>query len=334
MTGTSEHIWASMATVALGATIQGILGFGCSLVWMSFFPLFTTIVDAVGVLQPLAIGLNALLLQQLWKHASLKDLKPLALAAPIGVLFGLWVVKSWPSHAINGLLGIFLLLYVTNTCKDNVASSENKADIPTKRRDIDNDDEAIAIIKDEKAIELPSSIPPEASMSEELQNLRQPDENEKKNKIVVETISDDDDDSIVKKDDDGLKIKPPSTASSCVALPAGFVGGCLASVFGTAGPAILVYAREVGWDNKPEKFRANLQVVFFALNVLAITSQTLSGIINLQTLQVTIQLIPALYLGGLVGAKLASKVRKDIFRLLVLCGMAIMGVVFLSKAFQ
>jgi hypothetical protein len=71
MSGTSKHMAAAMATVASGVAIQGILGFGCSLVWMSFFLLFTTIPDAVGVLRPLAIGLNTLIFSQLWQHSNL-----------------------------------------------------------------------------------------------------------------------------------------------------------------------------------------------------------------------------------------------------------------------
>jgi hypothetical protein len=107
----------ALAIVVLGAGVHGILGFRCSLVWMSFFPLFTTIPDAsIGVLQPLAIRLNSLLLLQLWWHESLRDLMPLTTYALIGIAFGLWVIMLWLSHVIYGLLSAFLLLYIAKTC--------------------------------------------------------------------------------------------------------------------------------------------------------------------------------------------------------------------------
>lgn len=64
----------------------------------------------------------------------------------------------------------------------------------------------------------------------------------------------------------------------------GFVGGCLTSAFGTGGPAILMHVEEAGWKRHPEtSIRANLQLVFFSTNVLAIISQIANGIINEDT---------------------------------------------------
>jgi uncharacterized membrane protein YfcA len=209
------------------------------------------------------------------------------MTAPIGVIFGLWVVTAWPSHAINALLGAFLLLYVTNTCREDHA--KRKLSTSTKAED-DSETECLVV------------------------PIRQEDK------------------EIVK--DDVKPSLPPRPALSLIALPAGFIGGCLAAAFGTAGPAILVFAREAGWESQPEKFRANLQVIFFALNILAITSHTISGIFNMQKLRVSVLLVPALVLGGYTGGKLASKVRKDVFRVLVLGGITVMGIMRVSKAFR
>ena len=40
---TLEHLWLASGVVFLGAMVEGILGFGCSLIWMAGFPMFTTI---------------------------------------------------------------------------------------------------------------------------------------------------------------------------------------------------------------------------------------------------------------------------------------------------
>ena len=37
------HLLWALAVVVLGSVVQGVLGFGSSLVWMAFFPLFTTV---------------------------------------------------------------------------------------------------------------------------------------------------------------------------------------------------------------------------------------------------------------------------------------------------
>lgn len=109
--GTMEHLVAAAIAVFLGAIVEGILGFGCSLVWMSFFPLFTTVPDAVGVLQPMHISLNMILLASIWKKSTPHELKPLAMTVPLGIIFGLWIVTSWSSNAIDFVLGIFLIVY-------------------------------------------------------------------------------------------------------------------------------------------------------------------------------------------------------------------------------
>jgi uncharacterized membrane protein YfcA len=282
----SDYILSALATVLFGAAVQGILGFGCSLVWMSFFPLFTTVQDAVGILQPLAISLNTLLLCQLWAHAHLKDLQPIMLVAPIGILFGLWVLTVWPAPMINGLLGVFLLAYVSNAfwgLQQQNSKSSYKINYELVERD--------------------------------------------KNEIKGEN-----DKKETSKEFERSKEEESPIFSSRIAFPAGFVGGCLTSAFGTGGPAILVWANEANWE--PTKFRANLQVVFFSMNVLAITSQVWSGIITWRTLSVSIQLVPALILGGWLGTRVAPLVRKDVFRFLTLCGLAIMGVIFVFKAIK
>ena len=95
MGGTSEHLLLAAVAVFMGSLVQGVLGFGCSLIWMAIFPMFTSVGDAVGVLQPLAISLNTVILTRVYLHATPNELKPLALSVPFGIGFGLWVVTSW-----------------------------------------------------------------------------------------------------------------------------------------------------------------------------------------------------------------------------------------------
>eukprot|EP00980_Cylindrotheca_fusiformis_P000479 scaffold119_cov131-Cylindrotheca_fusiformis.AAC.9 len=287
MSETVHHMIPAIAAVILGAAVHSILGFGCSLVWMSFFPLFTTVPEAVGILQPLGIGLNFLLITQLWKYASLKDLRPLIAVVPFGVMAGFWALSTFPPHMINGMLGTFLLLYVGSAFQEHHANEQKEK-------------------------------PPPPS-SEEMHDMEQLE--------IQESTTHD---SYDKNEDD----RGTTSGRKYIAFPAAFVGGCLSSALGTGGPAILVYARESGWQHDPQKFRANLQIVLFSMNSLAVTSQVYAGIVNRHTLGTSLQLAPALILGGWAGTAIAPRVRKDIFHNLTLYGLAIMGALFVFKAFK
>jgi len=116
------------------------------------------------------------------------------------------------------------------------------------------------------------------------------------------------------------------------AICAGFVGGALMGAFGTGGPAFLIYAKEAGWQRRPELFRANLQLLFFVINVPVCFSQYLEGIITWQRCTASMYLLPSLIIGGYIGGVLATKVPRDKFQLLVVNGLRIMGVMFLIEA--
>jgi uncharacterized membrane protein YfcA len=295
-----------MAAVAFGALVQGILGFGCSLVWMSIFPLFTTVPDAVGVLQPLAICLNALLLSRIYRHATPRELRPLAITAPLGIGFGLWVVIQWPERAVNGLLGSFLVLYMMCRSRTGPPSEIEDAitvEMSSLTKQEEETNEARSVIEPMMLVlEMEPEIPIDEDVDHEQQQQQQ-------NQHQPEQL-----------------YRNPKT------LVAGFVGGCLTSAFGTGGPAILVYASEAQWEHQPDMFRANLQVIFFSMNVLAISSQVVGGIITADTMHSSVWLFPALVGGGMAGAKLATWVPKGTFQALVLFGLGAMGILFLFKA--
>eukprot|EP00040_Diaphanoeca_grandis_P011910 m.60958 g.60958 ORF g.60958 m.60958 type:complete len:290 (-) comp22911_c0_seq1:110-979(-) len=102
---------AALAVVA-GATTQGALGFGSSLVWMSVFPMLMTVQNAVGVLQPLAITLNCFMVFQLRSHIIFSEITPVLFSIMIGMPFGIWIVTAWKAEYIDVLLGVFLVCYV------------------------------------------------------------------------------------------------------------------------------------------------------------------------------------------------------------------------------
>ena len=124
----------------------------------------------------------------------------------------------------------------------------------------------------------------------------------------------------------------PAAKLSFTSAAAGFFGGCLTSAFGTGGPAILVYAREIGWET--ERFRANMQIIFFCMNTMTDIQLYNKNVITVETMKMSLRLLPATVLGGWIGSRLAGKLDKDSFRMVVLTGLGVMGVAYLFKAFR
>jgi len=352
--GTMNHLIAAALAVFAGSIVEGILGFGCSLVWMSFFPLFTTVPDAVGVLQPMHIALNVILLASTWRKCTPKELKPLAMTVPFGIVFGLWIVTSWSSNAIDCVLGVFLIVYTfLKNDDDDVGHGDH------------DDEETIKVSFDGK--QRRKSFLKKTSSNLELDPIEEVDfEEEKKddNKIPVEEMphptlemsplihrhpisaAEAGNAAVPNLNKTGNKhshTKPNSklhtpTASkpdmmrNPTAICAGLVGGALMGAFGTGGPAFLVFAKEAGWQKRPELFRANLQLLFFVINVPCCLSQFAEGIITYERCKSSLCLFPALLAGGKVGGMLAKKVPRDKFQILVVNGLRIMGAMFLIEA--
>ena len=335
---TLDHLVPAMAASFAGSFVQGILGFGCSLVWMSFFPLFTTIPDAVGVLQPMAVGLNMLMLFKLHGHTTPSELKPLAKTVPFGVAFGLWVVTSWSAKSINGMLGSFIILYTflsggrstTTTTTTTNSNNENNNVLDTSKGS------TTIINSDAKNTRIAVEDNYDKEFMTDLLKIENDPNNRSHSTAVTKK-----EEPPTNKDTDTKSVSAPTSTSTTAAsrttsptttLLAGFVGGCLTSAFGTGGPAMLVYAKEAGWENKPDMFRANLQLIFLITNVLAISSQIASGIINGVTLKATLYLLPAMVAGGLVGGKISPFLPREKFTSLVVMGLRIMGGLFIFKA--
>jgi uncharacterized membrane protein YfcA len=348
MSGTMDHLIAAGLAVFAGSIVEGILGFGCSLVWMSFFPLFTTVPDAVGVLQPMHIALNVFLLSGMWRKCTPKELKPLAMTAPFGIVFGLWIVTSWSSNAIDCVLGIFLIVYTFLKKNDDEGHKDH------------NDEESVAgranhLKRKESDLEL--SPLDEIDFGEEkkddsnnIQKIPHPTLElspltHRHSMSIMEAASVPNLNKNSKQSKANPKLHTPTTSKTNndhssaskmlrnpTAICAGLVGGALMGAFGTGGPAFLIYAKEAGWQKRPELFRANLQLLFVVINVPCCLSQFAEGIITYERCKASCCLLPALIAGGHVGGILAKKVPKDKFQILVVNGLRIMGLMFLIEA--
>lgn len=376
-----DHLVAATLAVFAGSIVEGILGFGCSLVWMSFFPLFTSVPDAVGVLQPMHIALNVFFLSSMWRRCSPKELKPLALTVPFGIVFGLWIVTSWSSNAIDCVLGLFLIVYTflksdddghghhngggTDPLSRDVAikmgvkngnhSARKRSDLELSMGESDFGEEK----KDDFNI-MPSLLSPNVSPKVEevpypslqmsplthrhpagvveagtaLDHISLPSTHNSSgsNNAIHQTGTHNLFQNNQQTPPNVVLLPKPDMLRNPTAISAGLAGGALMGAFGTGGPAFLIYAKEAGWQRRPELFRANLQLLFFAINVPVCLSQFLEGIITYERCKASCCLLPALVGGGYVGGLLAKKVPRDRFEILVVNGLRIMGLMFLIEA--
>ena len=350
-----EHLIAAALAVFAGSIVEGILGFGCSLVWMSFFPLFTTVPDAVGVLQPMHIALNMILLANIWNQCNPGELKPLAITVPFGIVFGLWIVTSWSSDAIDCVLGVFLIVYTFLNNDEGEAHGNHESE---------KEAAASSDAKNRKELFRKSSSKLELEPLDEINfGEEKKDDNYVPSPAIEEMphqtlemsplihrhplhtleggvpLPNLNKNHVPKKQ--AAKVNTPTTSQpnstpdmfrNPTAICAGLVGGALMGAFGTGGPAFLIYAKEAGWQKQPELFRANLQMLFFVINAVCCFSQVAEGIITYERCKASLWLSPALLAGGQVGRIMAQKVPKEKFQILVINGLRIMGLMFLIEA--
>lgn len=345
-----DHLIAAALAVFAGSVVEGILGFGCSLVWMSFFPLFTTVPDAVGVLQPMHIALNMILLASIWKKSTPHELKPLAVTVPPGIVFGLWIVTSWSSEAIDIVLGIFLIVYTFlkndgeghghhDDSEEDLSSSHKTLMRKSSSLELDSIEEEV-FGEEKKDDYAQSSLPAVEEMPHQTSKMssplthRHPIHAAEAGAAPLPNLH-----NIGKntKANQGKKISnqndnKKNMMRNPTAICAGFIGGALMGAFGTGGPAFLIFAKEAGWQKRPELFRANMQLLFFVINGVCCFSQFEEKIITYERCKASLCLSPALLAGGQVGRILAKKISKDKFQILVVNGLRIMGLMFLIEA--
>jgi uncharacterized membrane protein YfcA len=107
----------------------------------------------------------------------------------------------------------------------------------------------------------------------------------------------------------------PRLCSRWWAYPAGFAAGCLGGAYNTPGPPVIVYGSLRQWPK--EKFRAELQALFFVNAVLVVASHTLAHHVTAEVLSHALYTLPALLLGVLASSRIDRKLDRRHFRALV-----------------
>ena len=104
----------------------------------------------------------------------------------------------------------------------------------------------------------------------------------------------------------------------------GFTSGVLGGAYNTAGPPLVIYGTALGWES--EQFKANMQVLFIAGNIVAIFIHIVAGHVNRLVIENLIVALPIVVIGTGIGFWLSKRINEAVFRKLVLIGLLVIGV--------
>ena len=105
---------------------------------------------------------------------------------------------------------------------------------------------------------------------------------------------------------------------------AGFLAGCLGGAYNTPGPPVVIYGSLREWDK--DEFRAVLQAIFLLTASLSVASHLIAQHVTTTVLTFYVVSAPALLLGVWAGARIDSRVDKNLFRTIVALMVFIVGV--------
>lgn len=106
-----------------------------------------------------------------------------------------------------------------------------------------------------------------------------------------------------------------------------FLGGIIHGAFGSGGPFVVIYATKA--LPKKNNFRATLCALWFVLNSIIITKNTVSGVINGEVVKLLLCTLPFLVVGMLLGNIAHHKIKDTIFTKIVYAVLLLSGVFML-----
>jgi uncharacterized protein len=111
---------------------------------------------------------------------------------------------------------------------------------------------------------------------------------------------------------------------------AGFISGVLATSTGTNGPPLVIAFH--GKNLEPTVFRATLAASFFVQSLATLVSFTAAGKITTEVLKAALAGYPGIVLGVLAGERLARRIDRRQFRLVVLAMLVASALASIARA--
>jgi hypothetical protein len=125
-------------------------------------------------------------------------------------------------------------------------------------------------------------------------------------------------------------VRRPIANERAASLPVGLASGILGGSTGMSGPPVVIFFSNQGIDK--QIFRANLNLYFILLACATLPSQMAAGLLTRPVLTYTGWFFPALFLGTLVGMRLARRVDEASFRRITLLVVIASGLSAIASA--
>lgn len=111
---------------------------------------------------------------------------------------------------------------------------------------------------------------------------------------------------------------------------AGFISGVLNGSLAMSGPPIVLFLSNSGYNK--DEFRANLTTYAVITNIMTIVSFIFYGLISMDMVKTMGMNIFALFIGSFIGLQVASKIKDQHFKKVVLVLLSILSIVTIIKA--
>jgi uncharacterized protein len=110
----------------------------------------------------------------------------------------------------------------------------------------------------------------------------------------------------------------------------GFIAGCLAGAWNTAGPPIVLYGTLKGWP--PDRFRATLQGYFVPTNCALVVGHFVAGNVTPKVAGIYVACLPLGVIALVLGTKLNGLIPAEKFAHVLHILLLILGIILVSKA--
>lgn len=114
------------------------------------------------------------------------------------------------------------------------------------------------------------------------------------------------------------------------ALPSGFVGAAIDTMFGGGGGTLVVIYMHLRGIGKTQ-FRATVATLWFFEMIARLTGYTLSGFYTLSTLLLAAMMLPVMWAGTYVGEHISNRISQDTFAKVLAMVLLMSGISVLAK---
>ena len=118
--------------------------------------------------------------------------------------------------------------------------------------------------------------------------------------------------------------------ASWISAPVGVLSGILTGLFGTGGPPLILYYQLSGADKAA--FRGHLMAIFLLMTTVRVPSYAVFGLITAPRLWSALAVMPAVFIGALIGNSIHLRIEESTFRRLVSAALLIIGLLLLFPA--